>query len=306
LCNIVQNATSEGYRAALLAAPESVRVMVLRFEQHAKHRWCEVIKLKFGFWGQLPYAFVGLFGMYMGHSVGDCTALGRRIHSMWNDCEDKSSMHRVAVEFFTTEGLVKQLVSFYEGHQDLHHFPDLFVWVFRYATLTVVGHFVEGRHRQISLHASGAASHTVPGGHSALMRRDESNELCERADFLNWAAVAWRSKDSLQKLLAPVCDLMDLKGNDCCAFVLGQTRLRPLCSWFEVGCDLASSLCFGVPRDTALYHQHIQALGQCLHMCLYGAVSRGKSNHNDKQKPNLNSDHEQSCRVLVAYAHMPV
>ncbi len=76
----------------------------------------------------------------------------------------------------------------------------------RYSTLTVVGHFVEGRHRVISLHSSGASTHTVPGGQSALLRQSESDALCSVPDFLNWVSVTWASREALASLLVLVCD----------------------------------------------------------------------------------------------------
>jgi hypothetical protein len=205
LVNNVMEATSESYRSTVLSASEDIRIMVLKFEAHAKQRWCEIIRAKFGYWSELPYALVGLFGTYMGHDLNDCVALGRRIHQMWLGCTKKESMHRVAIEFFTSETLVGQLVAFNRGGAHLHHFPDMFCFVFRYAVLTVVGHYVEGRHRMISLHGSGAASHTIPGGHSALLRKDETEALCKLPDFQNFLAVHWRSKDALLKLLSAVC-----------------------------------------------------------------------------------------------------
>ena len=41
---VVQNASSDQDRIALMSAPEHVRIMCLRFEQHIKHRWCEVVE----------------------------------------------------------------------------------------------------------------------------------------------------------------------------------------------------------------------------------------------------------------------
>ena len=44
----------------------------------------------------------------------------------------------------------------------LDRFPELFAFVLGYATQATVSNFVESRHRQIRLNASGAAGHTVP------------------------------------------------------------------------------------------------------------------------------------------------
>ena len=201
-----------GHRAALVAAPDKVRSVCRWFEQQSKRRFCEIIEANIQAAGGVAIGCIGLFGMYMGHTLEECISLGIRILDQWDKCEDKSSMHRVTIELFTCERLVTQLSNFCEGGRGLHQFPDLCLFVFRYATLTVVGHFVEGRHRKISLHSSGASSHTVPGGQSALMRQDESMKLCQQNDFLNFASMAWRSHDALLKLLSPVCGASELKG----------------------------------------------------------------------------------------------
>jgi hypothetical protein len=68
------------------------------------------------------------------------------------------------------------------------------VFVARYALQSVVAHFVEGRRRQISLHASGSAGHTVPGGQSALARRPEAEKNVATPKFMAWLCSKWRSK----------------------------------------------------------------------------------------------------------------
>ena len=150
MCERVTNATLEGCRIALVEATEQVRVVCLKFEQQTKQRFCEILRSKLKFWQELPYAFQGLSGMYMGHSLAECVRLARHILAQWNDIPDKPSMHRITIEFFSCDRLVTQLGAFIEGGRGLHQFPDLFLFVFRYATLTVVSHYVEGRHRQIS------------------------------------------------------------------------------------------------------------------------------------------------------------
>lgn len=68
MCDMVMSATCEGHRAALLRAPESVRIMWLHFELHVKQRRCSEIRAKLAFWQNLPYAILALFGEFMGHS----------------------------------------------------------------------------------------------------------------------------------------------------------------------------------------------------------------------------------------------
>jgi hypothetical protein len=43
------------------------------------------------------------------------------------------------------------------------------------------------------------------------MRQVETIELCHNMDFLNWISVAWRSPDSLLKLLSPMYTLQELR-----------------------------------------------------------------------------------------------
>ena len=105
-----------------------------------------------------------------------------------------------------------QLRAFSDGGKPLHEFPNLFVFVAQYALQSIVAHFVEGRHRQISLHASGAAGHTVPGGQSALMRRPEAEANLDSPNFMAWLCSIWRSKSALMDLLLPVCGQSELVG----------------------------------------------------------------------------------------------
>lgn len=86
------------------------------------------------------------------------------------------------------------------------------MFVAGFATQSVVSHFVESRHRQISLQASGAAGHTVPGGQSAMMRRSEVEALTLVPQFMTWLCAKWRSKSALADLLVAVCPKEDLKG----------------------------------------------------------------------------------------------
>lgn len=98
-----------------------------------------------------------------------------------------------------------QLRAFKDANQALHHFPDLFMFVLQYGTQCIVSHFVESRHRQISLHASGSAAHIVPGGQSALMRRAEAEANMSTPKFMAWVCSKWRSTQALGAVLSPVC-----------------------------------------------------------------------------------------------------
>lgn len=86
---------------------------------------------------------------------------------------------------------------FADAEQPLHKFPQLFVFIASYSLMPVVSHYVEGRHRQVSLHSAGAAGHTVPGGHSAHMRRAEMDELTRDYKVLAWLCGKWRSRSGV-------------------------------------------------------------------------------------------------------------
>lgn len=73
-----------------------------------------------------------------------------------------------------------------EQSMSLLDLPELLSLLYRCTFLSVVGHFVEDRHRMIPLQSSGSSMHTLLGGHSSLMRKDESNSLCQNPDFLIW------------------------------------------------------------------------------------------------------------------------
>ena len=87
--------------------------------------------------------------MYLGYTLAACTALGRSLWPMWLEASAAGTAPRVAVQFFTCEVLLRQLNAFTASKVELAHFPDLFVWDLRYAVLSLVGQFLEGRHRHI-------------------------------------------------------------------------------------------------------------------------------------------------------------
>lgn len=210
MCDMVMSATCEGHRAALLRATESVRIMCLHFEQHVKQRWCSEMRAKLAFWQDLPYASLGLFGEFRGHS--ETAPLAKFILQKAEAGGDLSSMHRVTQHLFGDQVLMNQVRSVAEKSMSLLDLPELLSFLYRYAFLSVVGHFVEGRHRMISLQSSGSSVHTLFGGHSSLMRKDESNSLCQNPDFLNCVSVKWRMKGTLNQLLQGICPADELAG----------------------------------------------------------------------------------------------
>ena len=78
------------------------------------------------------------------------------------------SLHRLTVYFFTHETLVRELHAFIDtsagaSRPDMDQLPNLFIFAFRTALLTVVGHYLEGRHRGIRLQIFSGAGNTKPG-----------------------------------------------------------------------------------------------------------------------------------------------
>ena len=135
----------------------------MEFVEHVQSRWCNTVKEKLRFWQELPHLILGMFAMYYGYDISKCTNIAVLLLGIWRDCADRTSLHRVALLLFTNEVLMRELVAFSTADTWLHHFPNLFIFVLRYALMLTVSHYLEGRHRQISLHSSGAASATTPG-----------------------------------------------------------------------------------------------------------------------------------------------
>ena len=87
--------------------------------------------------------------------------------------------------------------------KDIFYYPDLFLFVLMYALQPTASHFVEGSHRQISLHSSGAVLNMLPGGHSAAMRTDEASAVIDCPRGMAWLCWAWNSNKTLLDVLSP-------------------------------------------------------------------------------------------------------
>jgi hypothetical protein len=106
MCQVVEKADTDHLRVVLAASSEVVRVIALRFSIHAKSRWCEQVREKFRFWQELPHLICGLLGMYMGYTIQACCDLGRRVVLKLTSCDDRSRLHRVALDLLTSELLM--------------------------------------------------------------------------------------------------------------------------------------------------------------------------------------------------------
>ena len=106
---------------------------------------------------------------------------------------------------FTHETLLRELRAFVTGSSqakpDIDQLPNLFVFALRLALITLVGHYLEGRHRGIRLQIVSGGGNTKPGLQSFKMRWKEHarNLLANR--FIIFLGSVWRSKTSLTTLL---------------------------------------------------------------------------------------------------------
>jgi hypothetical protein len=208
-CDIVADASSARFVLLVARSSPTARVAVLSFVEHVKARWCAGFREKFAFAKLDPHRIAGLIGMYKGYSVRSCQELARRI--LEAGCPNNA--HRVTVALFSDEGMVRQLRDF-GAHPDgieLAYFPQLFVFCMRYAVLCWVGHYLEGRHRHISLQMSGSGNTTYPGLCSFKMRKPEIWGNLVNPRFKNFAAVHWRKNYSIVDLLSPICEPEEYK-----------------------------------------------------------------------------------------------
>ena len=174
MCDVMMGADSVQLRQALAGCGEGIRVTVLSFMTHVRRRWCEQVRSKLAFRQKLPHLFCGLFGMYFGYAKESCRELACRILVKLRG--DSAGLHRVALAVLQVEARVlDELENFASMGGDLHAYPYLFVFVLEYVLQSIVSHFVEGRHRQISLRASGASMNCSPGLQSAGSRRREGD-----------------------------------------------------------------------------------------------------------------------------------
>jgi hypothetical protein len=189
-----------------------VRVKLLAFEMHIKSRWIQVVSLKLSVWKRLPFKFVGMFGEYFGYTLAACKRIAKEVISEFNAIANKSHCHRVILHMFNDAVLRAQLEAFSNSVETLTKYPALFVWILRYAFLSVVEHWLEGRHRHIKLQSSGARVRQGPAGNSALIRKPEALKNMQCRDFLNWVAWKWFAKGSVSELLSHVVSPADLRG----------------------------------------------------------------------------------------------
>ena len=79
--------------------------------------------------------------------------------------------------FLSNDMLVRQLHEFQEDAESITHHAELFIFSLKYALLRWVSHYLEGRHREVTLHRAGASASTSVAGQSALMRKPQALEL---------------------------------------------------------------------------------------------------------------------------------
>ena len=199
----IRHASTPRLNLLLMQAPASSREMALEFSTATKAYLEQHTDEKLGFVLEVPVLFVGLFGTFFFFDVLDCVAIGRRLLEYGQENQNNPAMHRVAVTFYESPALLTQLQAFVDarGAADITHFPGLFMYIIKYVLVTVVGHYLEGRHRYVALQLAGSGATTKPALQSFIMRGPEHRDHLACEDFLNFVSAEWRSKTSLTSLL---------------------------------------------------------------------------------------------------------
>ena len=179
----VSNADSESYREAMVAASPVHRGIVKKYEVHVKGRYADIMRRKLGLWRQMPCIIRGLLGTFFGYTLEQCKTASQFAIDRWLN-GPRSTLHRVSVLLFTCEALMTQLVMFNDNDAPLHCYPRLFCFVLRYGLLTVVGHWLEGRHRRISLFQSGSTTRCSINLLSAILRYPEFQKHLQSPDYV--------------------------------------------------------------------------------------------------------------------------
>ena len=100
--------------------------------------------------------------------------IGIQILEYWEAHNGQLYVHRLVYHFFSQEQLVKELRTFCypasDNKPDVDQLPSLFIFCLRLALLTVVGHYLEGRHRGIRSEIMSGGGNTKPGLQSFKMR----------------------------------------------------------------------------------------------------------------------------------------
>ena len=96
---------------------------------------------------------------------------------MWAAKDDKTHEDRVTLLFFPDDTRVRQLQEFEEDEEIIAHHAELLIFPLKYAPLTWVAHYLEGRHREVILHRAGASASTIVAGQIRFMRNSQTIEF---------------------------------------------------------------------------------------------------------------------------------
>ena len=173
----VKHADSDRYQQVLTMARDGVRCATLNFVNHIKSSWIDGFEDKFGFVLRPPHVIAGLLGVYFGATRQQCVDIGSQLIEHWERNRHSGKEHRVTAYLFTHETLLRELRAFVTGSSqakpDIDQLPNLFVFALRLALITLVGHYLEGRHRGIRLQIVSGGGNTKPGLQSFKMRWKE-------------------------------------------------------------------------------------------------------------------------------------
>ena len=162
----VRDANSPRLQEVLTASSHTVRTVTIEFMNHAKASWVDGFCDKFGFILIAPFLFAGLLGEFFGFSRENCVDVGVRLLDYWSQNQHNRKVHRLTVYFFSCEVFVKELRAFTSlsagPRPEIYQLPNLFMFSLRIALLTLVGHYLERRHRGIKLQLASGADNTMP------------------------------------------------------------------------------------------------------------------------------------------------
>ena len=263
--------------AWLLLATNEVRVAVLDFESHIINRWRQTVARKLIVWSDLPLAICGLWAAYFGKSWRECKDFAARLQATWIAIENKHMVHRVAQRLFTDPVLSSQLLEFIDTDLELHKFPQLFVFILRYACILIVEHWLEGRHRYLKMNAAGSRAAISPVSQSALLRSPEALEMMRDRDFLNFVAMQWRAKTTFNQLLESIASgpLTKLPWCRKASMVYGsdvESQFRPIPEYTRLSIDWSKLHSRASPKPVQLAYFESEALNYLMDHLVTGAT----------------------------------
>ena len=144
----------------------------------------------------------------MHDNILEAKECARRARIEWNSC-DQTKVHRVARRFFGDAVLCLMISQFCDTDRPLASFPQLFVLVLAYCSISLVEREIEGEHAKIQ-HAVKLGAAT-PATVCSRIRAPYLLELLDSSQFVAWCRSVW-SQHILRSVLKVVYTGEQLKG----------------------------------------------------------------------------------------------